>query len=131
PTQRRNNRGTQNRHPLDVGTLPFHVDLAHVHYALHAHQRAYCGCLDAMLTRAGFSNDLLLPKPAREQDLTDRVVHLMCAGVAEVFALKVNLCAYCLRKSSGVIQWRGSSYIVLQKRSEFFLKFRVIPDVEV
>ena len=46
-----------------------------------------------MLSRAGFRNKPGLSHLFCQQRLAQHVVDLMCAGMVQVFALQINLCA--------------------------------------
>src|SRR6185503_4733444 len=87
--------GTQETHPLDVRRLPAHVLGAHVHHALEPEPRAGGRGRDAVLTGPGLGDDPALPEPPGEDDLTERVVDLVRAGVVQVLALEVDPPAGC------------------------------------
>ena len=82
--------GAEKTHPRDVERLPFHVDRAHINDAFAAETRGDGGGGDAVLARAGLGDDALLAHAAREQDLTERVVDFVRAGVEQVFAFQIN-----------------------------------------
>ena len=46
-----------------------------------------------MLSRAGFGDDARLAHALGQHGLADGVVDFVCAGVVQVFALQINLCA--------------------------------------
>ena len=67
-----------------------------------------------MLPRAGFGDDAALAHSPSEQNLTQRVVNLMCAGMQQILAFQVNLRAAEMggRIGSRVVRpsyWIGSS----------------------
>ncbi len=83
----RDNLGAEHPHPGHVQGLPPGVDLAHVHDAVQAEQRARRRGGHAMLASAGFGDHPGLPHPPGEQRLADDIVDLVRAGVREVLAL--------------------------------------------
>src|SRR5689334_10127310 len=56
-----NHLGSENSHALHVGPLTIHVQLPHVHGALHSHQRTNSGGSYTMLTGSSFGYDFLFP----------------------------------------------------------------------
>src|SRR5439155_17356312 len=54
---------------------------------------AHRGGCDAMLAGPGLGDDALLPEPAREHGLSERVVQLVRARVEEILALEVQALA--------------------------------------
>ena len=78
-------------HPHDVGRLPMRVLLPHVDDARQTEQCTRGRGRHTVLTGAGLGDDPLLAHPPRQQDLADRVVDLMGAGVVQVLALQVDL----------------------------------------
>jgi hypothetical protein len=83
-------RGSQHPHPFHVGFLPFHVQFAHVHDALQAHQGAYRGRGYAVLPRARFRNNAFFTQASGNQGLPDGVVYFVGSGMTQVFAFQVN-----------------------------------------
>ena len=58
-----------------------------------------------MLAGAGLGDDARLAHPAGEQDLAEHVVDLVRAGVVELLALEIDLCAAeLLRQPFGEIE---------------------------
>ena len=47
-----------------------------------------------MLARAGLSDDAPFAHSLSQQNLSERVVNFVCAGVKQVLALQVNLWAF-------------------------------------
>ncbi len=80
-------------HAKNVQRLALHVLAAHEYFALQAETRGHGRRRYAVLPRAGLGDDALLAHSAGEQDLADRVVDLVRAGVAQVFAFQINFCA--------------------------------------
>ena len=78
-------------HAPHVHGLPVHVLRAHVDGAVETEAGANRRGGDTMLAGAGLGDDPLLAHAQREQRLADRVVELVRAGVAEVFALEVDV----------------------------------------
>ena len=63
-----------------------------------------------MLSRAGLGDDTVFAHPLREQDLAERIVDFMRAGMEQVFALQVNFrAAEFLGESFGKIKWCGTA----------------------
>ena len=87
----RHHFGTQKFHAEHVWRLTFHVVRAHVNHALQSEFRTYCGGCHTVLTSSGFSDDPRLAHAARQNDLTQHVVDLMCASVVQLVALHVDL----------------------------------------
>ena len=83
--------GAQQLHAKDVRRLPLDVGRAHVDLAGEAEQGADGGGGDAVLAGAGLGDDPRLAHAARQQDLAQRVVDLVRAGVVELVALEVDL----------------------------------------
>src|SRR6266849_67077 len=81
----------QQLHPENVERLPLDVDAPHEHFTFAFEQRSHRGGRHSMLSGAGFRRDARLVHPHREQRLSERIVNLVRAGMAEVFALDVNL----------------------------------------
>ena len=77
----------------DVRRLPLDVGGAHVDLARQAVRGAHRRDRDAVLAGAGLGDDARLAHAAGEQDLTEAVVDLVRAGVVELFALEIDLCA--------------------------------------
>ena len=114
-------------HAEDVQALAAHVLRAHVDDALQTEERADRGRGDAVLARARLGDDAALAHPAREQDLSERVVDLVRACVREVFPLEVEArAARVLGQTRGVEERRRASRIVAQQRLELGLKARVV-----
>src|SRR5574343_104627 len=88
-TFHRHDLGTQQFHAIDVGGLTAHVLAAHVHHALHAVAGGDGSSGNTMLARASFSDNPRLTHTLGEHGLADTVVHLVGAGVVEVFTLQV------------------------------------------
>src|SRR5262245_24517506 len=87
----RDNFRAEEFYARDVQGLPHHIDLAHVNHALATEARGDgCGC-DTLLAGAGLGDNPAFPHSLREQNLAERIVDLVRAGVKEVFALEINL----------------------------------------
>ena len=74
-----------------------------------------------MLPCTRLGNDAFFTQLLGQNDLSYRIVDLVCAGVAEVFALEVDLGSKLLREPGSQIQRRRAPYKILQKALEFFL----------
>ena len=85
--------GFQQAHPVDVEGLAADVLLAHVDDAVQPQHGAGGGGGDAVLPRAGLSDDAPLAHVLRQERLAEGVVYLVGAGVGQVFALEIYLCA--------------------------------------
>ena len=83
-------RRAEQAHALDVRRLPAHVLGSHVDDALEPEARARSRRRDAVLTGAGLGDDAPLAEAPREDDLAERVVDLVRAGVVQVLALEVE-----------------------------------------
>ena len=82
---------------------------------------------DAVLARAGFGDDALLAHAPGEQDLAERVVDLVRAGVQEVFALEINFrAAEFFGQAFGEIKRRGPPGEIGEQRGEFRLERGVL-----
>ena len=122
----RHHLGPEQLHPIDVGGLSADVLRTHVDDALHAVARSHGGGRDAVLTGAGLGDDAGLAHPSREHRLADAVIHLVSAGVIEVFALQVDLStAQFAGPALGVIDRTGPPDIVLEFVFELGLKCRI------
>ena len=67
--------------------------VAHVDDAFEAQQRAHRGGRHAMLPGAGLGDDAMLAHALDQQRLAQAVVDLVRAGVKQIFALEIDLCA--------------------------------------
>ena len=81
----------QQFHAKDVERLAFDIDAAHEDFALAFEQRRHGRSGDAMLAGPGLGRDARLAHALGEQRLAERIVDLVRAGMAEVFALQINL----------------------------------------
>ena len=80
-----------------------------------------------MLARAGFRDDARLAHAFREQDLADRVVDLVSAGMKEVFALEIDFgAAKFAREPFGEIKRGGPAAEFAQIIFQFALKLGVL-----
>ncbi len=69
-----------------------------------------------MLAGAGLGDDALFAHAAGEQALAEGVVDLVRAGVEEVFALEVDLCAAELRgEAFGEVEGGGAAAVVVEE----------------
>ncbi len=80
--------GSEHPHPRHVEGLPVRVLLAHVDDAVHAEEGACGRGRHAVLAGAGFGDHPRLAHPAGEQNLAERVVQLVRAGVRQVLPLE-------------------------------------------
>ncbi|MGY3656118.1 hypothetical protein ACVJ19_002781 [Bradyrhizobium sp. USDA 376] len=116
----------QHLHADDVGLLPLDVDRAHIDHAFEAKARAQRRSGDTVLARAGLGDDALLAHAPRQHDLAEHVVHLVRAGVVELFALEIDLCAAeMLGQTLGEIKRRRPADIVLEIAVHLGLESRI------
>src|SRR4029077_3845069 len=78
------------------------TDGAQEAFAIASKARGHGSSRDAMLPRSGLRGDARFVHPDRKQRLTERVVNLVRAGMAEVFAFQINL-----RAAKTLAQIRG------------------------
>ena len=95
--------------------LTLNVESAHIDSARHVHQRADRSRSHAVLTRSCFGYDALLAHASCQEDLTDGIVYLVCAGMVQVFSLQIELATVLLAHASGVIERAGPAHIVAQE----------------
>jgi hypothetical protein len=91
-------------HPEYVESLPPHILGAHINDAFESRKSANGRCRHAVLSRSCFGDYPLLAHSPRQQNLAQRIVYLVRAGVIEVLALQVYLrSAQCwLRREANV-----------------------------
>src|SRR5690606_36286379 len=130
-TGRRNDRGAQDAHTLDVGTLALHVYLPHVDDTLHSHQCAYRRGSNAMLSGTCFGNDLLFSQPLRQQNLPDGIVHFVRTRMTKIFPFKIDRGLEGFREPCCLIKRRGPTYIVAQQLVELLAKSLVLKNRKV
>ena len=87
-----------------------------------------------MLARAGLRDDAFLAHAQRQQGLTDSVVQLVGAGVAQVLALEVNMRATEVLAEAGRRVQRGGSpdkcsAVARQLQLELGIGLGLVPDV--
>ena len=75
-------------HTPDVRRLPANVFFAHEHFTRQPEERAGRGGGDAVLPGPRLGDDSRLPHLPGEEDLPERVVDLVRAGVTEVLPLQ-------------------------------------------
>src|SRR5690554_2872183 len=102
-------------HPRDVRRLPADVFAPHIDLAFKAKERACRRRRDAVLTGARLGDDARLPHPLREQHLPDGVIHLMRAGMAEIFALQPDARAELFGEVLRVVERSGPPDIMLKE----------------
>ena len=79
-----------------------------------------------MLAGAGLGDDALLAHPPRHQDLAEHVVDLVRAGVVQLLALEIDLCAAkMLGQALGEIERRRPADIVLEIAVHLALERRI------
>src|SRR3990172_4090519 len=125
----RPHHGPEELHAEDIERLPGNIFRAHVDLAV---QPAHCRRSrrrTAMLARARLGNHAGLAHAFGEKDLCERIVDLVRAGVAEVFALEIYLrAAQMVRESLCEIERRGTAYefpeIIIELDQERFVLLR-------
>ena len=115
-------RRAQHLHLLHVCMLAFHIRLTHIDDTFHIHQRRDGSGRHAMLPGSRLGDDTGFPHPACQQDLPDRVVDLMSAGMVQVFTFQINLAAIHLTQPFGQVERRGTADIVPKQPVKFFLE---------
>ena len=93
----RDDRRAKQLHTVDIRRLSLNIFSAHVDEAFKTEARGDCSASNTVLAGASLGNYARLAHSLREECLTDSVIHLVCAGVVEVFTLEVNACATCRR----------------------------------
>ena len=84
-----------------------------------------------MLAGARFGDDTPLAHLPGHEDLPHGVVDLVGAGVVEVLALEVDLCAVALGEPPGAVERARAPDVVAQQRAEFPLERLALEDGEV
>ena len=118
----RHHRCTKQLHAEHVQALAMCVLLAHVHHALEAELRTHCRRRHTVLTRARFRDDAPLSHANREQDLRQRIVDLVRARVAEIFALEPHRCTHARRQARRKAKRRFAPDERLEQSVQFRLK---------
>ena len=70
--------------------MAFHIDFAHVHHAFKTKARRHSCRRNSMLAGTGFSDDPGFTHALGEQDLTDRIIDFVSAGVQKVFPFQID-----------------------------------------
>jgi hypothetical protein len=123
----RHHLGAEQVHAVDVGALPLDVLAAHVDHAFEAVAGADGGRRHAVLSGAGLGDDARLAHAPGQHGLADGVVDLVRAGVVEVLALEVDLCAAVFAAHArGMVDRRGAADEMGQFVLEFGDEFRVV-----
>ena len=104
--------GPQHLHTFYVGVLALHVGGTHKHLTLQVHQRTDRSSGYAMLSGTCLCDDARLTHLLGQQNLTDGVVDLVGTGMVQVLTLQIESTAVLFTHSLGIVQGRGSSYIV-------------------
>src|SRR5690606_2919752 len=130
-TCRRHYGCTQNSHTLNVGSLAFHIHLAHIHHTLHSHECAHSSSSHTVLSGTGFCDDLLFTQTFCQENLADSVVHLVRSCMTKVFAFQVDLRFIFFRKPVGKIQRRRTANVVLQQVMKFLFEIFSLDDIQV
>ena len=121
-----NHLSAEQPHAEDVGSLPRHVFLAHVHNAFHPQQRRHGGGGHAVLPRPGLRHQARLAHSLRQQSLPQAVVDFVRAGVQQVFALQIDLRAtQACREPLGVEERSGPAGKVFEQARQLRLKRRI------
>ena len=124
----RDHFGTEKLHAENVLRLAQHVLGAHVHDAFHAEARGDRRGRDTVLPRAGLGNHTRLGHAPCEQRLADAVIDLVRAGMIEILALEVDLCAAePFRPAPGVVDRAGPADVMLELALELRDELRIAP----
>ena len=115
----RQHLGAEQPHAEHVELLAADVLFAHVDMALEAEERGHRGRGDSVLPGARLGDDALLAHAHREQDLAERVVDLVRAGVGQVLTLEVDAAAHAPQRAAGEEQRRRPAGIVGLQGAEF------------
>ena len=102
--------------------LTLHIGLSHEDLTLHVHERTNRSRSHAVLSSPCLGNNALLAHLLCHQDLSHRVVYLVCSRVVQVFAFKIELATIFLAHALSMIERRGSSHIIFQQGVIFVLK---------
>ena len=119
--------GAQKFHAIDIEPLTFAVDRAHKDFTFHTKESRGGRRCHTVLSGARLGDDAGLPHFFRQQDLAKYIVDLVGSCVIEVFTLDKYL-----RPSQifchffGVIQQRGTSRVMIQKRGQLPDKCRIV-----
>ena len=105
-------RRAQHLHFLHVCMLAFHIRLTHINDTFHIHQRTDSSGCHAVLSGSRLGYDTGFSHPAGQQDLSDRVVDLMSAGMVQIFTLQIYLAAIHLTQPFSLIERRRAADIV-------------------
>lgn len=116
----------QQFHPEHIGLLTFDIHFAHVDHAGQAETGGHRGGRHAMLAGAGLGDDARLAHALGQQDLADAVVDLVRASVVQLIALEIDFrSAEMIGHPLGVIEWAGSSDIVIEEIVHLGLEGRI------
>ena len=116
----------EHAHAEDVELLAAHVFFAHVDDAVEAEEGADGGGGDAVLAGAGFRDDAFLAHAHSKERLAEAVVDFVRAGVEQVFALEIDVCAaegFC--EARGEVERGGAAGVVAQQRVELQVEIGV------
>ncbi|MND30601.1 hypothetical protein D3C80_211340 [compost metagenome] len=76
---------------------------------------------------AGLGDDALLAHALGQEDLADAVVDLVRAGMVQLFALEINLCATeMFSQTLGIIERARTADIMGAEIGQFLLEFRIV-----
>ena len=118
---------SEKTHAGDVEGLAFHVHRPHVDRAIEAEPRSSGSGGDAVLAGSCLCNDAGFPHAAGEEDLADRVVDLVRAGVEQILALQINFRpAEFFGEPFGKIEGRWASTKIREQPREFLAEFRIL-----
>ncbi|MNZ25417.1 hypothetical protein D3C78_425850 [compost metagenome] len=117
----RDDLGAQQLHAEHVGLLALDVGGAHVDHARQAEAGSDGGSGHAVHAGAGFGDQALLAHALGQQHLADAVVHLVRAGVVELFTLEEDLrAAAVLGQALGEVQRVGAADVVALEVGQLF-----------
>ena len=114
-------------HAIYILRLALHVFRAHIHHAFHAVARRHGSGRHTMLARASLGDHARFAHAFGQQCLPHGVVHLVRAGMVEVFALQKYLRATeLLRPAFGVIDRAGAADEMLEIVIQLGDKFGIV-----
>ena len=127
PGMDRHHARTEHFHPAHIQLLALDVLVAHVHVAGKSHARRH-GCRrHTVLPGTRLGDDAFLAGALGQQDLTDGVVDLVCTGMAEIFALEIDLrLAIVRRETVGACDRRRPAGKGRQEFAQFRLECRIL-----
>ncbi len=107
------------------------IDYAHMNFALHAQQGADGRQRNAMLAGSSLGHHFFLAHLLGQQHLADAVVDFMGAGMIQILALEINLCATRGRQVARMIHRAWTANVSTVQAVHFSNEFRVLDDLAI